>query len=159
MRWPQFLLTLINLAFAIYLIILNGLFFTQEINPYTFLWALIYLTLAIALSHLYMLYMSNKIDDWYDVDSIKSIANLSVFAVVFSGAGLLTFLGLQYYRTKKIVLFEQNELLKTPLIPLAASLVCGLILFMSTIKFKKYVTLCQSIDLQPTQRKNYRTTD
>lgn len=158
MRWPQFLITLINLVFAIYLLTLN-VFFTKEIDPFTFLWALIYLGLALALSHLYMLYMSNKIDDWYDVDSIGSITNLSVILVVICGAALLTHLGLQYYQVKTIVLSGDSQMLKTSLIPLIASLACSLALFMSSIKFKKYVILCQSIDLQSTPRRNYRTTD
>lgn len=159
MRWPQFLLTLINLAFAIYILVQN-VFLVPEIDPITFLWTLIYIALALALSHLYMLYMSNKIDDWYDLESIKSINNLAVASLVICAVTLLTTLGLEYYKTKTIAAFDgKTNLLKTSLIPLAASLVSSLILYTSSIKFKKYITLCQSIDLQPTQKKNYQTTD
>lgn len=159
MRWPHFLLTLINLGFAIYLLVLN-VFLVQEINPYTFLWALIYIALAIALSHLYMLYMSNKIDDWYDIESIKSINNLAVISLIICTTTMLTTLGLEYYKTKTIAALNgSSNPLKTPIIPLAASLLSSLILYTSSIKFKKYITLCQSIDLQPTQKKNYQTTD
>lgn len=159
MRWPQFLLTLINLAFAIYLIVLN-VFLVKEIDPITFLWALIYIALALALTHLYMLYMSNKIDDWYDLESIKSINNVAIVSLLICAATLLTSLGVEYYKTKTISAFNgSTNLLKTSLIPLAASLISSLILYTSSIKFKKYITLCQSIDLQPTQKKNYQTTD
>lgn len=159
MRWPHFLLTLINLAFALYILVLNVLL-VKEIDPLTFLWALIYIALAIALCHLYMLYMSNKIDDWYDIESIKSINNLAVCSLIVCAAYLLISLGLEYYKTKTIAAFNgSTNLLKTPLMPLAASLISSLILYTSSIKFQKYITLCQSIDLQPTQKKNYQTTD
>ena len=158
MRWPQFLLTLINLAFAAYVLLLN-VFFTNEINSFTFLWALIYLALALAISHLYMLYMSNKIDDWYDVESINSISNLSIIFLVVCTVALVSQIGLEYYHTKTIVLFKDNEVLKTTIIPLVASILSSMVLFTSSIKFKKYVTLCKSIDLQPAPRKNYRTAD
>lgn len=159
MRWPHFLLTLINLAFAIYILVLN-VFLVKEIDPFTFLWALIYIALALALSHLYMLYMSNKIDDWYDIESIRSINNLAVCFLIICASTLLITLGFEYYKTKTIVAFNgSTNLLKTSFVPLAASLLSSLILYTSSIKFQKYITLCQSIDLQPTQKKNYQTTD
>lgn len=159
MRWPQFLLALLNLAFAVYIFLLDVLF-TKEINSYTFLWALIYLALAVAITHLYMLYMSNKIDDWYDVESMKSITNLSTVSFSICAFALLALLGIEYYKTKTIKIFNNDEPLKTTLIPLVAALICSMVLFMLSIKFKKYVTLCRSIDLQPTQiPKNYRTAD
>lgn len=157
MRWPQFLLTLVNLAFAIYVLVLNVVF-TDEINSVTFLWILIYLTISLALSHLYMLYMSNKLDDWYDVESMKSISNLSVITFVICAFALIAQFGIEYYNTKTLALFNNDHVLKNSAIPLIAASICSLILFTSSIKFKKYVILCQSIDLQPTQ-KNYRTAD
>lgn len=156
MRWPQFLLTLINLAFAIYLLVLN-VFLTNDISPMNFLWALIYLALALAISHLYMLYMSNKIDDWYDVDSIKSISNLSIASVIVCSVALLTHFGLEYYHKKKILSTDKGTIMA--LTPLVASLVCSAILFTSSIKFKKYIILCKSTELPVTPRKNYHTAD
>ena len=158
MRWPQFLLSLINLAFAIYILLLN-VFLSDEVKPLNFLWALMYLALATAISHLYMLYMSNKIDDWYDVESLRSISNLSVFALLICLTALITHISLDYYNNKSITFFKNGQVLRTVVMPLGAALICSLVLFTSSIKFKKYVTLCQSIDLQPTSRKNYRTTD
>lgn len=158
MRWPQFLLTLINLAFAIYILVLN-VFFTETIDSLTFLWVLIYIFLALAIAHLYMLYMTNKLDDWYDVESLKSISNLSVISLLICLAALTAHFGLEYYNTRKIGSLNNKSLLKSSLTPLFAALVCSLVLFTSSIKFKKYVTLCQSIDLQPRHKKNYRTTD
>lgn len=158
MRWPQFLLTVINLIFSIYILVLN-VFFTETIDSITFLWVLIYLSLSIALTHLYMLYFTNKLDDWYDVESLKSISNLSIISLLICLAALITHFGLEYYRTRTVGNFNNKPLLKNPLSPLFAALICSLILFTSSIKFKKYVTLCQSIDLQPTNKRNYRTTD
>lgn len=158
MRWPQFLLSLINLAFAVYLLLLN-VFFSEEIIPLYFLWSLVYLALATAISHLYMLYMSNKIDDWYDVESLRSISNLSIASLLINTTALVTFMTLDYYHNKTITFFKADNILKTTVIPVGAALICSLVLFTSSIKFKKYVTLCQSIDLQPTTRKNYQTTD
>lgn len=158
MRWPPFLLSLINLAFAIYILILN-VFLTKEIRPSNFLWILVYLALSISLVHLYILYMSNKLDDWYDVDSIKSITNLSILSSVSCTAALLAHLGLEYYNTKTITLYyDSTEMLKSTRVPLVAALLCSMILFSSSIKFKKHVILCKSIDLQPVQR-NYHTAD
>lgn len=160
MRWPQFVLTLTNLSFAIYVLLLNVFFVSDSINSYTFLWTLIYLALAIAISHLYMLYMSNKIDDWYDVESMKGITNLSIVSIMVCAIALLVGIGVEYYQTKAITLFKKGEVLKSSMTPLIASLICSTVLFTSSIKFKKYVTLCRSIDLQPTQtQRNYRTTD
>lgn len=158
MRWPQFLLTVINLIFSIYILVLN-VFFTETIDSITFLWVLIYLSLSIALTHLYMLYFTNKLDDWYDVESLKSISNLSIISLLICLAALITHFGLEYYRTRTVGNFNNKPILKNPLSPLFAALICSLILFTSSIKFKKYVTLCQSIDLQPTNKRNYRTTD
>lgn len=106
-----------------------------------------------------MLYMTNKLDDWYDVESLKSISNLSIISLLICLAVLITHFGLEYYRTRTIGDLNNNLLLKNPLTPLFAALICSFVLFTSSIKFKKYVTLCQSIDLQPTNKKNYRTTD
>lgn len=100
MRWPQFLLTILNLAFAIYILLLNVLF-SKEINSYTFLWSLIYLALAVALTHLYMLYMSNKIDDWYDIESMKSITNLSIISLIISATALCRSIDLQPTQTTR----------------------------------------------------------
>lgn len=158
MRWPQFLLTLVNLSFAVYILVLNALS-TEEIDPIQFLWTLIYLALALAICHLYMLYMSNKIDDWYDVESMKSINNLSVVSLTLCAITLAIQLGLEYYHTKTITLIKGGGLLKSSIIPLVAALVCSLILFTSSIKFKKYVILCKSIDLQPTTRRYYSSAD
>lgn len=159
MRWPQFLLTLVNLSFAIYLLILNT-FFSKDLNPITFLWILIYITLALSITHLYMLYMSNKIDDWYDVESMKSITNLSIASLIIGLIALVAQLSVEYYNTKNIRLGNDiSEILRTSKIPLAAALMCSIILFTSSIKFKKYVILCKSIDTQPTQMRNYRTAD
>lgn len=158
MRWPQFLLTLLNLAFAIYILMLN-LLASDSVKPITFLWSLIYLTLALSIAHLYMLYMSNKIDDWYDVESMKSIKNLSIFTLIVCAIALILQLGLEYYHTKTIKLNYGMEIFKTPFIPLGAAIICSVILFTSSIKFKKYVILCKSIEVQTTQMKNYRTAD
>jgi len=158
MRWPQFLLALINLVFALYILILN-VFLTKEINSFTFLWTLIYLSLALAISHLYMLYMSNKIDDWYDVESMDSINNLSVIAVLVCAVGLLAHVGSDYYKARVLTVFNDIATLKNTMVPLIGALLCSVILFTSSIKFKKYVTLCKSIDLHPTQRRNYQTAD
>lgn len=156
MRWPQFLLTLINLGFSIYVMVMN-VFLVNEIDPIIFLWTLIYLTLSIAICHLYMLYMTNKIDDWYDVESIKSISNLSVVFIIVSSVALLTHLGLEYYHKKSIMSTDSKSI--QAIVPLVAALVCSAVLFSSSIKFKKYVILCRSTDLPTIQRPNYHTTD
>lgn len=159
MRWPQFLLTLVNLAFAIYILLLNVLA-KDDINSLTFLWTLVYLALALSISHLYMLYMSNKIDDWYDVESLRSITNLSIVALLVCAIALLTHLGLEYYYNKNVSqLFNNKVILKSTIIPLIGAILSSVVLFSSSVKFKKYVILCQQIDLQPRQRKNYRTAD
>lgn len=106
-----------------------------------------------------MLYITNKIDDWYDVESMKSITNLSIVSSVVCATALLTQLGIEYYNTKTIKLPYGIELLQTEIVPLGAALICSVILFTSSIKFKKYVILCKSLDVQPTQMRNYRTTD
>lgn len=159
MRWFQFLLTLFNLGFAIYLILITVCFASSPVPPLTFLWALIYLTLSMAIAHLYMLYMSNKIDDWYDVGSMNSITNLSIVSTLFCTAALAIHLGLSYYH-KKQVFAVGNETLGQVL-PLFAALVCSLAMFLSSIKFRKYIILCRSVELpaaRPVPR-NYRTND
>lgn len=157
MRWPQFVLTLINLGFSIYVIITTALF-SNSIQPLTFLWTLVYLTLSLAICHLYMLYLSNKIDDWYDVESMQSITNLSIVSLFVCLTALIVKISLEYYH-KKQFLATDSESIKQ-LVPLVASLICSVILFTSSIKFKKYVTLCRSEEI-PTQtlKRNYRTTD
>ena len=157
MRWPQFLLTVINLAFSIYLIIEN-VFLTNDIKPLTFLWTLVYLSLALSISHLYMLYMSNKIDDWYDVDSMRSIANLSLVSLTVTGLALAVHICLEYYNKKQFLAIDTKSLKQ--IIPLVAALISSVVLFSSSIKFKKYVILCKSVDLQHTPvKRNYRTTE
>lgn len=158
MRWPQFTLTLINLSFAVYLIVTRGLL-SEKVDPLTFLWTLIYLTLSLAISHLYMLYMSNKIDDWYDVESIKSITNLSIISLIVCSSALLVNIGLEYYHKKRFM-DTSSESIKE-MVPLIAALLCSVVLFSSSIKFKKYVILCRQVDLPPPQtlKRNYRTTD
>lgn len=158
MRWPQFLLSLVNLIFAAFLLT-SSVIAPKVVNPFTFLWALVYLALAIALSHLYLLYMVNKLDDWYDVDSMKSINNLSVISMVLCGGVMVAYLGVEYYHNNDVEFIDLNNWSKSPIIPLGAALVCSSILFTSSIKFKKYVILCKSIDLQPTPRRNYSATD
>lgn len=157
MRWFQFLLTLINLGFSIYLI-LENVFFTNDINPATFLWTLIYISLALAISHLYMLYMSNKLDDWYDVESMKSITNLSIVSLSVCGLALVVHIGLEYYHKRRFMATDSTSIKQ--ITPLVASLICSVALFTSSIKFKKYVILCRSVDLQPTtsmqKRRNYQ---
>lgn len=159
MRWPQFLLTCINLGFAVYLIIQN-VFLSTTINPLTFLWTLIYISLALAIAHLYMLYMSNKIDDWYDVESMKSIRNLSIVSLAICTLALATTIGLEYYHKKEFMSLDSESIKQ--ILPLGAALVSSIILFSSSIKFKKYVILCKSAaDLRANQKpkRNYQTTD
>lgn len=159
MRWPQFVLTLTNLSFAIYLIVIN-VFLAQTVDSLTFLWTLIYFALALAISHLYMLYMSNKIDDWYDVASIKSISNLSVFSLLFCTLALAINIGLEYYYKRQFLATDKDSIMK--IVPLVAALISSMILFTSSIKFKKYVLLCRSVDMTSTSqipKRNYRTTD
>lgn len=159
MRWPQFLLTLINLTFAVYVLVSN-VFLTDKIDPISFLWSLIYLSLAISICHLYMLYMSNKIDDWYDVESIKGITNLSIISMIVCSAALLIHMGLEYYQKKGFTAPDKKSL--KALVPLISALACSAILFTSSIKFKKYVILCKSTEPMPAQttpRRNYHTTD
>lgn len=159
MRWPQFLLTLINLGFSLYLIVSN-VFLTNSINPTTFLWTLIYAALALAISHLYMLYMTNKIDDWYDVESMRSITNLSIFSMCICALALAGHFAFEYYY-KKVVFETDAESIKR-IVPLVASLLCSIVLFTSSIKFKKYIFLCRSSDMQAAnvaaQKRNYQTT-
>jgi len=158
MRWPQFLLTLINLGYSLYLILAN-VFLTDNIDPNIFLWTLIYAALALAIAHLYMLYMSNKIDDWYDVESMRSIGNLSICSLAICSLALVGHFALLYYNKKPIP--KDIESIKR-LVPLIAALLCSLVLFTSSIKFKKYIILCRSVDLQAAtvaaQKKNYQTT-
>lgn len=159
MRWPQFLLTLFNLAFAVYVIVTVVFFTTDLVQPLTFLWALVYLTLSLAMSHLYMLYMSNKIDDWYDVDSMDSIANLSIVSTFFCTLALATSIGLEYYHKKQFLATDYESLRQA--VPLIAALICSVALFSSSIKFKKYIILCRSVNL-PTRiqmPRNYHTND
>lgn len=158
MRWPQFLLTAINLGFACYLLI-KYVFISTDIDPVAFLYTLIYLTLALALTHLYMLYMSNKIDDWYDTESMKSIANLSLFSIVTCGIALAVHIVLWYHANRANLTLDSTTTRR--IVPLTAALLSSFVLFSSSIKFKKYVLLCKSSDLQPTQNqvRNYRTTD
>lgn len=157
MRWPQFVLTLVNLGFSIY-VLLKATLFAETVLPLTFLWALIYLTLSIAISHLYMLYMSNKIDDWYDVDSMQSITNLSITSLTICLTALIVNISLEYYNMKQFFATDSESIKK--MVPLVAALICSVILFSSSIKFKKYVILCRSEEV-PTQtlKRNYRTTD
>lgn len=157
MRWPQFLLTLINLGFSIYVLISTTLL-AKSVAPLTFLWTLVYLTLSLAICHLYMLYMSNKIDDWYDVESMQSITNLSIISLIVCLIALAAEIGLEYFHNKRFFATDRASIKR--MIPLVASLICSLILFSSSIKFKKYVILCRSEEV-PTQtlRRNYRTTD
>lgn len=156
MRWPQFLLTLINLSFSIYIILSIVVFSNKSVPPLTFLWTLIYLTLSLAMSHLYMLHMSNKIDDWYDVESMQSISNLSIVSTLFCTIALATHIGLEYYHKKQFLATDEESLRQV--IPLIAALICSLALFSSSIKFKKYVILCRSVDLPAqTIRRNYNT--
>lgn len=103
--------------------------------------------------------MTNKLDDWYDVDSLRSISNLSIISLFICLVALVAHFGLEYYHTKTFGDLNKTPLLKNSITPLFAALICSLVLFTSSIKFKKYVTLCQSIDLQPTNRKNYQTAD
>lgn len=159
MRLLQFLLSLVNLGFAFYLIITN-VFLTDNINPSTFLWTLIYAALSLAISHLYMLYLSNRIDDWYDVDSMKSITNLSIFSLAICTLALIGHICLEYYN-KRIIMATDAESIKR-IVPLVASMISSVILFSSSIKFKKYITLCRSADLQAAatvaHKRNYQTT-
>lgn len=161
-RLVQFLLTAANLGASIILLAYN-LFFTEaKIRSTTFLWSLIYLTLALSLCHLYVLYMSNKIDDWYDVDSIKSITNLSIVCLLLCTLALIAQIATEYLEKKSFTFFLDNDgIFRHPIIPLAGILVSSLFLLSSSIKFKNYVILCKSVDLQPVPRTrpNYRTTD
>lgn len=159
MRWPQFLLTLINLGFSLYLL-LSNVFFSDYIDPATFLWTLIYTALSLAIAHLYMLYMTNKIDDWYDVESMKGITNLSIVALVICLGAVAYQIGYDYYHKKVIVDTNPDSLRR--LVPLVAALICSLVIFSSSIKFKKYIILCRSVDLQTAaaaaHKRNYQTT-
>jgi uncharacterized membrane protein len=157
MRWPQFILSLINLAFSIYVIITTTIF-SKSVSPLAFLWTLVYLTLSLAISHLYMLYLSNKIDDWYDVESMQSITNLSIVSLVVCLIALVVNISLEYYHHQKFLATDSESIKE--MLPLVASLICSVVLFSSSIKFKKYVTLCRSDDMPAqTLRRNYRTTD
>lgn len=160
MRWPQFLLSMANLVFAAYLLTANVIT-PRVVNPFTFLWALVYLALSTALAHLYLLYMVNKLDDWYDVESMKSINNLSVISMVLCGGVMVAYLGVEYHHNNDVNFIDQESWSRSAIIPLAAAVICSSILFTSSIKFKKYVILCKSIDLQPTQtqRRGYSATD
>jgi hypothetical protein len=131
---------------------------SKSVAPLTFLWTLIYLTLSLAITHLYMLYLSNKIDDWYDVDSIRSITNLSIASLIVCSTALIVNISLEYYNKKRFFSTDSESIKQ--IIPLVAALICSVTLFSSSIKFKKYVILCRSEEM-PTQtlRRNYRTTD
>lgn len=164
MRWAQFLLTLVNLVFAIYILVLNLVSPDVKIRASTFSYSLIYLALAVALCHLYLLYMVNKVDDWYDEKSINSISNLAIFCVVLCTIGLLIYIQLEYMDKKTLtMIFNDGGPLRHPIIPLTALLLSSVVLFCSSIKFKKYVTLCRSVDSQPqlsvSRIPNYRTTE
>lgn len=157
MRWPQFLLALLNFGLSIYLILINVIF-TDKIDPITLLWCLIYIGLALAISHLYMLYTSNKIDDWYDVESIKSITNLSIAMLTITSIALMLHLAIEYYYNKQLLASDSGAVKRVA--PLVAALMSSIVLFSSSLKFKKYVMLCKAVDVQPTStRRNYRTAD
>lgn len=163
MRFIQFLLTLINLGASIFLLIVNLASPATQLRSSTFLWCLIYVTIAVSLCHLYVLYMVNKIDDWYDEKSMKGITDLAIICIILSFMVLVTYLVLDYLDTKSFYfIFENGGPLRHPSMPLACITVSSLFLFSSSIKFKNYVILCRSSEVvqpAPRIRPNYRTTD
>ncbi|KAG9509010.1 ADP-ribosylation factor 6, partial [Fragariocoptes setiger] len=53
------------------------------------------------LTHLYSLYASNKIDDWYDVKSIDSIKRFAVTSLTLCVVAMITYLAIDYYNLSK----------------------------------------------------------
>lgn len=162
MRWAQLLVCLLNLCFACYLLAAN-LLFVDTIKPHVFLWSLVYLAVGSALVHLYLLYTSNKIDDWYGLDSIDSIRNISIFSSLACSSALVIYLALEYHSRQTLgYMFESPAtILRNVTAPIALSIISSICLLMSTHKFKKHVTLCRSVDLEQVAppRPNYRSAD
>lgn len=164
MRWPQYILSLINLVLALYIWIANLTSQTGQLKSTTFLFSLIYLAIALALCHLHLLYMINKIDDWYDEKSMNNFSTIAVISVLISTIGIVAYCLVEYLQKKTLtMLFQDDDHIKHPIIPLAAVLISSIILFTRSIKFKKYVILCKSDDLPPQRYvksvPNYRTAE
>lgn len=165
MRWPQFALTLVNLTVAFYIWFTNMTSTSGNVKSTTFLFSFIYLTMALALCHLYMLYMINKIDDWYDEKSMDNFSSIAVFTIFLSSIGIFAYCLWEYLEKKTVtMIFNDGGPIKHPVAPLIAILICAIILFTSSIKFKKYVILCKSDDIEPSNRMvkivpNYRTAE
>lgn len=99
MRWLQLLFLILNVGASTYMVV-QVVMSKNPINYQTFLWILIYFVLSAALVHLYMLYASNRIDDWYDEESIDSIKKLSTVSTVICLIVILTYVGLEYHESK-----------------------------------------------------------
>lgn len=99
MRIFQFILALANLAFCLYLFILN-LLKHEAANAQTFFWTLLYLATSLAMLHLFTLYMSNKLDEWYDAKSLNSIRDFALVLSILCAIAICIYLGLEYYKSK-----------------------------------------------------------
>lgn len=114
---------------------------TSQVNTHTFFWTLFYITLAISILHLYFLYMTNKLDDWYDLPALKGIRNFSIVAALVNFVASCVYFGIAYRKLNSI---DWSILsLDSTLISIVASFLNSLVLYSSTRKFEKYIILCK----------------
>ena len=88
---------------------------------------------------------------------MKSITNLSIVSLLVCTTALCLHIGLEYYYKNELFAMDSDSVKQVA--PLVAALISSLVLFSSSIKFKKYVMLCKSIEMPSTPKKNYRTAD